>query len=80
VFADFADPVPRLLDHADNAYFAPIEEVVALPGRPVASRSSATPQKTLVESNAGAAPASPGCRSKPIAVTARGACRRQIRT
>jgi 2-polyprenyl-6-methoxyphenol hydroxylase-like FAD-dependent oxidoreductase len=51
-----------------------------LPGRPVASRSSATPQKTLVESNAGAAPASPGCRSKPIAVTARGACRRQIRT
>jgi 2-polyprenyl-6-methoxyphenol hydroxylase-like FAD-dependent oxidoreductase len=28
-FADFADPVPRLLDHATGAYFAPIEEVVA---------------------------------------------------
>jgi 2-polyprenyl-6-methoxyphenol hydroxylase-like FAD-dependent oxidoreductase len=26
-FADFADPVPRLLDHAGDAYFAPIEEV-----------------------------------------------------
>jgi 2-polyprenyl-6-methoxyphenol hydroxylase-like FAD-dependent oxidoreductase len=26
-FADFADPVPRLLQHADGAYFAPIEEV-----------------------------------------------------
>jgi 2-polyprenyl-6-methoxyphenol hydroxylase-like FAD-dependent oxidoreductase len=26
-FADFADPVPRLLDQATNAYFAPIEEV-----------------------------------------------------
>jgi 2-polyprenyl-6-methoxyphenol hydroxylase-like FAD-dependent oxidoreductase len=28
-FRDFADPVPRLLDEADQAYFAPIEEVVA---------------------------------------------------
>ena len=28
LFADFADPVPRLLQHADDAYFAPIEEVV----------------------------------------------------
>jgi 2-polyprenyl-6-methoxyphenol hydroxylase-like FAD-dependent oxidoreductase len=27
-FSDFADPVPRLLDHAGDAYFAPIEEVV----------------------------------------------------
>ena len=27
-FADFADPVPRLLEHAGDAYFAPIEEVV----------------------------------------------------
>ena len=27
-FADFADPVPRLLDHGADAYFAPIEEVV----------------------------------------------------
>jgi 2-polyprenyl-6-methoxyphenol hydroxylase-like FAD-dependent oxidoreductase len=27
-FADFADPVPRLLDQAAEAYFAPIEEVV----------------------------------------------------
>ena len=27
-FADFADPVPRLLQHAGEAYFAPIEEVV----------------------------------------------------
>jgi 2-polyprenyl-6-methoxyphenol hydroxylase-like FAD-dependent oxidoreductase len=27
-FADFADPVPRLLEHATGAYFAPIEEVV----------------------------------------------------
>ena len=27
-FADFADPVPRLLDQATEAYFAPIEEVV----------------------------------------------------
>ncbi len=26
-FADFADPVPRLLDQAGEAYFAPIEEV-----------------------------------------------------
>jgi FAD-dependent urate hydroxylase len=26
-FADFADPVPRLLQHADDAYFATIEEV-----------------------------------------------------
>jgi 2-polyprenyl-6-methoxyphenol hydroxylase-like FAD-dependent oxidoreductase len=26
-FADFAEPVPRLLDHATEAYFAPIEEV-----------------------------------------------------
>jgi 2-polyprenyl-6-methoxyphenol hydroxylase-like FAD-dependent oxidoreductase len=26
-FAEFADPVPRLLDHAGEAYFAPIEEV-----------------------------------------------------
>jgi 2-polyprenyl-6-methoxyphenol hydroxylase-like FAD-dependent oxidoreductase len=26
-FADFADPVPRLLDQATEAYFAPIEEV-----------------------------------------------------
>jgi 2-polyprenyl-6-methoxyphenol hydroxylase-like FAD-dependent oxidoreductase len=26
-FADFADPVPRLLDQAADAYFAPIEEV-----------------------------------------------------
>jgi 2-polyprenyl-6-methoxyphenol hydroxylase-like FAD-dependent oxidoreductase len=26
-FAEFADPVPRLLDHAAEAYFAPIEEV-----------------------------------------------------
>jgi 2-polyprenyl-6-methoxyphenol hydroxylase-like FAD-dependent oxidoreductase len=26
-FADFADPVPRLLDQAAEAYFAPIEEV-----------------------------------------------------
>jgi 2-polyprenyl-6-methoxyphenol hydroxylase-like FAD-dependent oxidoreductase len=29
LFADFADPVPRLLEHASEAYFAPIEEVVA---------------------------------------------------
>ena len=28
LFVDFADPVPRLLQHADDAYFAPIEEVV----------------------------------------------------
>jgi 2-polyprenyl-6-methoxyphenol hydroxylase-like FAD-dependent oxidoreductase len=28
IFVDFADPVPRLLQHADAAYFAPIEEVV----------------------------------------------------
>jgi 2-polyprenyl-6-methoxyphenol hydroxylase-like FAD-dependent oxidoreductase len=28
-FADFAQPVPRLLAHAAEAYFAPIEEVVA---------------------------------------------------
>ena len=28
LFADFADPVPRLLQHAGDAYFAPIEEVV----------------------------------------------------
>ena len=28
LFADFADPVPRLLEHAGNAYLAPIEEVV----------------------------------------------------
>ena len=27
LFVDFADPVPRLLRHADDAYFAPIEEV-----------------------------------------------------
>jgi 2-polyprenyl-6-methoxyphenol hydroxylase-like FAD-dependent oxidoreductase len=27
-FADFADPVPRLLEQAADAYFAPIEEVV----------------------------------------------------
>jgi 2-polyprenyl-6-methoxyphenol hydroxylase-like FAD-dependent oxidoreductase len=27
-FADFGAPVPRLLDHAGDAYFAPIEEVV----------------------------------------------------
>jgi 2-polyprenyl-6-methoxyphenol hydroxylase-like FAD-dependent oxidoreductase len=27
-FADFADPVPRLLEQAAEAYFAPIEEVV----------------------------------------------------
>jgi 2-polyprenyl-6-methoxyphenol hydroxylase-like FAD-dependent oxidoreductase len=27
-FLDFADPVPRLLDHAADAYFATIEEVV----------------------------------------------------
>jgi 2-polyprenyl-6-methoxyphenol hydroxylase-like FAD-dependent oxidoreductase len=27
-FADFAEPVPRLLDQATEAYFAPIEEVV----------------------------------------------------
>jgi FAD-dependent urate hydroxylase len=27
-FADFADPVPRLLEHGGDAYFAPIEEVV----------------------------------------------------
>jgi 2-polyprenyl-6-methoxyphenol hydroxylase-like FAD-dependent oxidoreductase len=27
-FADFADPVPRLLEHGAAAYFAPIEEVV----------------------------------------------------
>jgi 2-polyprenyl-6-methoxyphenol hydroxylase-like FAD-dependent oxidoreductase len=27
-FADFAEPVPRLLDQATDAYFAPIEEVV----------------------------------------------------
>ena len=27
LFADFADPVPRLLQRADDAYFAPIEEV-----------------------------------------------------
>ena len=26
-FADFADPVPRLLEHSSEAYFAPIEEV-----------------------------------------------------
>jgi 2-polyprenyl-6-methoxyphenol hydroxylase-like FAD-dependent oxidoreductase len=29
LFADFADPVPRLLEQASGAYFAPIEEVVA---------------------------------------------------
>jgi 2-polyprenyl-6-methoxyphenol hydroxylase-like FAD-dependent oxidoreductase len=28
LFADFADPVPRLLERATEAYFAPIEEVV----------------------------------------------------
>ena len=28
LFVDFAEPVPRLLQHADDAYFAPIEEVV----------------------------------------------------
>jgi 2-polyprenyl-6-methoxyphenol hydroxylase-like FAD-dependent oxidoreductase len=28
LFADFADPVSRLLDHGADAYFAPIEEVV----------------------------------------------------
>jgi 2-polyprenyl-6-methoxyphenol hydroxylase-like FAD-dependent oxidoreductase len=28
LFADFADPVPRLLEHGGDAYFAPIEEVV----------------------------------------------------
>jgi 2-polyprenyl-6-methoxyphenol hydroxylase-like FAD-dependent oxidoreductase len=28
-FADFADPVPRLLDQATEPYFAPIEEVVS---------------------------------------------------
>ena len=28
LFVDFADPVPRLLQHAGDAYFAPIEEVV----------------------------------------------------
>ena len=28
VFVDFADPVPRLLQHAGDTYFAPIEEVV----------------------------------------------------
>ena len=28
-FADFAEPVPSLLEQADDAYFAPIEEVVA---------------------------------------------------
>jgi 2-polyprenyl-6-methoxyphenol hydroxylase-like FAD-dependent oxidoreductase len=28
-FADFADPVPSLLDQATDAYFAPIEEVVS---------------------------------------------------
>jgi 2-polyprenyl-6-methoxyphenol hydroxylase-like FAD-dependent oxidoreductase len=28
-FADFADPVPHLLDQATEAYFAPIEEVVS---------------------------------------------------
>jgi len=28
LFADFADPVPSLLDQATEAYFAPIEEVV----------------------------------------------------
>lgn len=28
-FADFADPVPRLLDQATEAHFAPIEEVVS---------------------------------------------------
>jgi len=28
-FADFADPVPRLLDQASGAYFAPIEEVLS---------------------------------------------------
>jgi len=28
-FADFADPVPRLLEQATEAYFAPIEEVVS---------------------------------------------------
>ena len=27
LFVDFADPVPRLLQHAGDAYFAPIEEV-----------------------------------------------------
>ena len=27
-FAEFADPVPRLLEHAGEAYYAPIEEVV----------------------------------------------------
>ena len=27
LFADFADPVPRLLEQAGDAYFAPIEEV-----------------------------------------------------
>ena len=27
LFADFADPVPRLLQQADDAYYAPIEEV-----------------------------------------------------
>ena len=28
LFADFTEPVPRLLQHAGDAYFAPIEEVV----------------------------------------------------
>jgi 2-polyprenyl-6-methoxyphenol hydroxylase-like FAD-dependent oxidoreductase len=28
LFAGFADPVPRLLEHGGDAYFAPIEEVV----------------------------------------------------
>ena len=28
LFVDFSDPVPRLLQHTGDAYFAPIEEVV----------------------------------------------------
>jgi 2-polyprenyl-6-methoxyphenol hydroxylase-like FAD-dependent oxidoreductase len=28
LFTDFADPVPRLLEHGGDAYFSPIEEVV----------------------------------------------------
>ena len=43
LFGDFADPVPRLLQHADDAYFAPIEEVVPPAWAPVASCSSETP-------------------------------------
>ena len=42
-FADFAEPVPRLLDQATEAYFAPIEEVVPPALGCTASCSSATP-------------------------------------